>query len=326
MSATRRPASLFAWVFVLFWSALTLLADGVTTVHVWRQLRATTYPTTEGVITRSEVRTEPGDEGGTVHKLDVAYDYEVGGRRYTGTQYCYAPQGPGGRACYEIRAGLPVGARVPVYYDPDDPADALLRPGVLGSHVVFLWFLTPFNLVMLGGWVVLARGNRPGFEPASATPTPTGWSVRVSPAGRWTAAAGTLMGLSFAGVFVVLALAGGNPPVAPVAGAYLAALAVAGVVAARYHVPRLEVDEAARVLRFSGRRGEPGQVPFDTVREVAVVHEQGKDSDGDPTHAYHCELVRGGGEKPVRVAAYNDRADAEALAGWLRERLGLSAG
>ena len=33
-----------------------------------------------------------------------------------------------------------------------DPAEALLRPGLAGSDLFLLLFMTPFNAVMLGFW------------------------------------------------------------------------------------------------------------------------------------------------------------------------------
>ena len=42
-----------------------------------------------------------------------------------------------------------VGSEPQVFYNPKDPAESLLSPGLDGSNLMWLVFLTPFNMVML---------------------------------------------------------------------------------------------------------------------------------------------------------------------------------
>ena len=64
---------------------------------------------------------------------NVKYRYTVAGKTYSGNRYrfgeIYSSDGIG----YQIVAEHPAGKRVTVYYNPDDPADALLRPGLEGA-------------------------------------------------------------------------------------------------------------------------------------------------------------------------------------------------
>jgi len=89
---------------------------------------ARSWPTTEGVIVRSEVTEheyrDPKD-GETRSRLDIdfAYTYEVDGRRHEGHDYDVTG-GWDGSDLRRIAAAHPPGAHVRVYYDPSAPARA----------------------------------------------------------------------------------------------------------------------------------------------------------------------------------------------------------
>jgi hypothetical protein len=313
--------------WVLLWSAGTLVADGHLAWKFAQQTRAVRLPTTDGTITRSAVREEPGEDGPT-YSFDVAYEYEVAGKRYTGTRYSYDAVRTNTRAWHAVRDSFPVGSRVPVTYNPDDPAESVLHPGPTGFHLMMLWLLTPFNVAMVGGWVYLTRGRRPAFDPTdprTVVPTAFGWRVRLFDFGAAGVFAGCLLGITFFGTFVWACGFGFNPPVWAATVSYLGAVVVAVLLAALRTTPWLEVDEGAGVLRL---QGEPGssEIPFAAIRSVFVTHEESKDSEGAAVHQYHCDLVRDDvavAEPPIRLTTYRERDGAEAFVAWLRARVGL---
>ncbi len=209
-------------------------------------------------------------------------------------------------------------------FAPDVPGESLLGPGLTGHHVALLWFLTPFNVVMVGGWVHLPRLRRP-FDPDDARcvrRTASGWRVRVPGLGRAGCFGACLLGITFAGSFVWAFGWRFNPPVALAGGLYITAVVLAALAARMAERPWFEVDEAGRAFRLPAA-GSTYEVPFAAVFAVTVTHEETRDSDGDVTNFYHCELVRTGGAV-VRVATYREPAPAEALAAWLRERVRLA--
>ena len=318
---TCRSDFTFGWL--LMWSGLVLVADAVALWTTYHQTRASRFPTTDGVITRSAVKTDRDKDG--VYRLDVAYEYEVGGRRYTGTRYSYTEIGTNTEAWDRIRDQLPVGTRVSVAYDPDAPAESLLRPGFTGFHLTLVWFLTPFNVIGIVGWVVRARRGGDSADPRGAMRTATGWRVRLTDSGRIGCFAVAFLGITFCGTFVWALGFGFNPPVWAAGWGYVVAVVVAGVVSSWSALPWLEVDEVARVVRLPAPSLE---IPFAVIHDVIVTHEEKIDSDGDMSYKYHCELVRSDAapdEPPVRVTTYQQRSGAEALAAWLRERIMLTA-
>ena len=308
----------FLLVWLIGWSVVVVIFDGFLVAAVFQQVRALTFPTTDGVVTRSEVRT--ADD---TNRLDVAYEYEVGGRRFTGTRYSYAEMGTNTRAWHRIADEMPVGSKARVSYDPDTPAESLLRPGPTGFHLMLVWFLTPFNLIMVGGWVFAARARRPAFGPHSIKPIDGGYRVRLPAFSRAGCGACVLLPVTFVGSFVWAFGFGFNPPVELAGWLYVATVAIAVVVTVSVPLPQfwIEVNELIRVVRFPADP-DPLEVPFAAIRDVTVRHEEKKDSEGDVTHAYHCELIRPD-EQPLHIAEYSDPEAAAALAAWLRERIGL---
>lgn len=326
MSRTPAGCSCFVVVWLLGWTAGTLTFDAFIGWALYHQTRALAFATTEGTVTRSAVRTEPDGDGGDSYLPDVGYEYEVGGRRYTGSRYCYAEVGTNSKAWHKVAAARPPGARVTVWYNPADPGEAILHPGPTGTHLALLWFLTPFNVVMFGGWVAFARSRRPAFDPAdrrSVEPTPTGWRVHLPTLGRAARFGGCLLAVTFVGTFALGFGFGFDPPVWLAGGAYLAAVAVAARLALGYTPPVLEVNRRKCVLWVIGGP-EPVKVPFAAVRAVRVTRFDRTISDGTVTSVYLCELHRTNGEPVIEVETFHEPETAGRFAAWLRAQIGLN--
>jgi hypothetical protein len=320
MPASTRGPSLFTRVWLMGWTSCVLLFDVFLVGALAQQFCALTFPTTEGRITQSGVQSESTPSRETSYRLALGYEYEVNGQQYTGTRYCSTELDANARAWHGVAAEFPVGAAVRVYYNPDDPADALLHPGLTGFHLGMIWFLTPFNAVMIGSWMLVRRGRWFGFDPSDArrvTPTDVGWLVRLPDIGRAGWFLISLTALTVLGVFVCGFVFGFNPPV-PLAGwLYIGAFALAARIATRHAPPWLEVDTVVRVVRFAAK-SDVTEVPFEAIRAVTIVPEKHEEG-----FRYHCELVRTD-DTQARVATYNEEADAAGLVAWLREQVGLS--
>lgn len=124
------------WTFTSAWSAVR-----------WEQ--------TDAWVEKSEVEDASAVEGSTRagYTPVVRYRYEVGDREYTSTRLAAADAmprvyGSEARAQRDVEQ-WPLGRRVPVYYDPDDPATAALQVGGNGA-----WVYLGLGLVlMIGGGI-----------------------------------------------------------------------------------------------------------------------------------------------------------------------------
>ena len=301
-------------------------------------VRSLGFPLADGVVTVSEVKQQ-----GRMERYDwtLEYRYTVNGREYTARRYDYA----GGMYGWfhhddmnRLLAAFPVGARVGVAYNPDDPADAALRPGQPGqlferaALVLFVFGLAAayFWFALLGPPADAPWPRR--FDPADprqVAPTPDGFRVRL-PA---VPLIHPLLVFFVAGCLLVLITR--VRPTAPDPYPWWAGfLIVVGtpalvvVLAVLSRRPVLRLDSTRRVLIH-----EPGwpwlrvEVAYTAAAEVRVVPRT-QHLKGGRVATLHQVVVTHAVAKwswPVVLCEYGNEADAEALATWLRERVGPSS-
>ena len=120
------------------------------------EARATrAWPTTEGEVLEARAEETHTRSGGSSHWLAVRYSYVVGENSYTGDRYIVSGNlrtsfGDALRRSEELP-----GTRVPVFYDPEDPAQAVLEPGGEG----YAGLLSGFGALLMAasGWIFLRR-------------------------------------------------------------------------------------------------------------------------------------------------------------------------
>src|SRR6266566_1889232 len=98
---------------------------------------AKTWPTTEGRILDSRLR-EKTDSDGTSYEVTILYEYSVNGVAHRSDVWRVRPGSSSfTKAANAAVARYPVGAVVPVYFNPEDPADAMLEPGKISWSLLF---------------------------------------------------------------------------------------------------------------------------------------------------------------------------------------------
>lgn len=91
---------------------------------------STSWPTADGKVLRSEVRTQRTGNTSS-HEPLVIYQYQVEGKSYRRDRPTISRQPSKTTApAEEVVARYPVGTQVTVYYDAADPATSVLEPGV----------------------------------------------------------------------------------------------------------------------------------------------------------------------------------------------------
>jgi len=114
--------------FLLF--GLLVLTD--TTLGLHRGNASASWPTTLGTVLSSQVRKSWSPRGGWSYEPQVTYEYTVDGGpplrgttiRFGATDYSVE------RDTHQVIARYPVGATVPVHYDPHNPQHTTLEPSV----------------------------------------------------------------------------------------------------------------------------------------------------------------------------------------------------
>jgi hypothetical protein len=133
--------------------AIPILIAGIILWKTTQLRHAASWPSTRAHIVKSQTRAVHRRSGGEVTQVmtapDIEYEFRLGDRVVRGTRI-----GVGEIADTEaVLNHYPVGATVPVYYNPKDPADALLERD---PPFPVLWLYLIAAAVLIAGFAVLA--------------------------------------------------------------------------------------------------------------------------------------------------------------------------
>ncbi|HEY6227430.1 MAG TPA: DUF3592 domain-containing protein, partial [Verrucomicrobiae bacterium] len=196
-------------------------------------IASTWFQPTGARILRSEVTRHHDSEGGTTHGVKVEYAYSVNGTNYTGTRYTFDGESSSdSRWAYEAVAAFPAGAERVCFYDPRNPSRAVLAPGLHGSDITHLMFITPFNIVagffiVYPIWMWRERRRPTLVEPRFSDPLHgrEGYALnQVSPLLSFFV---LFLFTSFVGIFAVVFTGGFHPTMTKVVTVWGAGFAIA---------------------------------------------------------------------------------------------------
>ena len=111
--------------------------------------KASTWPSTLGTVTESRIQMRSNSDGGRTSYPLVRYAYQIVGRAYE-SQKVMPGMDVGGSGAHRVVARYPVGAQVMVYYNPENPSEALLERGMPG-HIKWFWIILAILNVFLCG-------------------------------------------------------------------------------------------------------------------------------------------------------------------------------
>ena len=169
--------------FGLFAAAGTALFYFFTVAPVLEIYDARSWIVVPCEILSSEVAASHSSDG-TTYRVAITYDYEVGGRSFTGDRYDFSL---GSSSGYERKARIveryPVGLETGCYVDPEEPEESVIDRAP-GAYLLWGLFPLPFLAVGYGGllWLFLPGRTR---GPADAAPLARGApSARASASTR----------------------------------------------------------------------------------------------------------------------------------------------
>ncbi|MBN2790385.1 MAG: DUF3592 domain-containing protein [Candidatus Delongbacteria bacterium] len=128
----------FSRIFPLIFFAvgLGLSYKGYSTISLAKE--SLDWPSTTGKIILSEIRHKSSRSGKgnrtSSYHADIKYTYTIGTMLLTGDRVSYGDYGSSDRGhASSIVRRYPVAKKVRVYYMKDQPAEAVLEPGITGS-------------------------------------------------------------------------------------------------------------------------------------------------------------------------------------------------
>jgi hypothetical protein len=328
-----RPCSFsYPLLLLVAWTCLILTADFVVVDTSLRQIRSSGFPSTTGKIVMSAVAQGAIRQGG-VH---FQFNFTVHGVDYTGHRYRYDDR----NAAFEYDAAtnaFPTWSMRRVFYNPANPEDSLLDPGLDGSDLLLLLFALPVSVVTFALWMVAVPQMR---KKAGAE---TAGGVRIlQRAGEtraclaeltpWAAGGFGLGAAAFVSAFPVVSIGGFLPSLrlmwmvwAWVFGAGFAAFfwSVLGHRAGKYD---LRIDPAAQtvILPQTSGRTAPLTVPRREIVAVSVLRRVSQSPVGEHvTYIPALECAAPDAEpRPVKLVTWGwSEARARAFSHWLGDQL-----
>lgn len=139
-------------IFAIVWSSVTVMADVTFVTNAVAQARTSAFASTTGTIVEiaAEKRRSGGRKSPTRHRVNLRYKYRVQDNEYEQTQYRATGNNLDDDWINRLVASLSPGTSVTVYYDPANPAEAVLDNRLIARDVLPLFLFLPFNLVIVG--------------------------------------------------------------------------------------------------------------------------------------------------------------------------------
>jgi hypothetical protein len=105
-----------------------------TAINFVYALLSRSWPKAIGAVIASDLRRSRDSEGGYLYRAEVSYRYSVDGQEFVATRSRFGDrlEVSWSAAAANLVRRYPVGTAVHVHYDPTDPSEAVLEPGING--------------------------------------------------------------------------------------------------------------------------------------------------------------------------------------------------
>jgi hypothetical protein len=123
---------------------------------LWTVVASRSWPTIEARVVRSTVTRFRGDDRTVNYLPSIAYQYEVDGTTFVGTQLDWGRLGTTDEKAQRVADDYPVGKLVTAYYDPLHPHRSVIEP----RGLTWSCFLIVFGLGFIGGGVLMLTAMR----------------------------------------------------------------------------------------------------------------------------------------------------------------------
>ena len=137
--------AIVAIVFVLF--LLNAIFLGVIFFMRRKMAVVSQWPSTMGNVVASRVEQRSSSDGSTDYPV-IQYSYQVGGQSHQGTKRAPGPE-VGGTGARKVVGRYPAGAQVMVFYNPQNPSDAVLERKAPAQWIMWL-LLVVFDCSICG--------------------------------------------------------------------------------------------------------------------------------------------------------------------------------
>jgi len=138
-------AKTMGWPFTIIYLLLIAAAFYFTFITIPQTINSNDWPQVQGEVTNSEiikrVRTQKTGKRITVYSAKIQYQYIVNNNTFTNEQLKWADKAGSEEIEQAMHQQYPIGNKVTVFYQPDDPSKAVLHKGLSLDHILIGLFL-----------------------------------------------------------------------------------------------------------------------------------------------------------------------------------------
>jgi hypothetical protein len=268
----------------------------------------------------------------------MSYSYSVHGVGYKGSQYRYDDR----NGAFDYRAitnAFRRGSMTTVYYNPANPADSVLSPGLDGCDLLLMLFGIPLNIITVALWIasIRAKASSRRLDPAGGVrilQQAGETRVRLALFSPWAIGFFGLAAAGAAAAMLIVCLRGFEPSLRFMSYA-LVVVAVVGVAALLWAARRhrsgrydLRIQDAAQILFLppADNRHEPLLVPKGEIVAVTMYRRVSHSPSGH-YFSYVPALERATLNAPTESLQLVNwgwtEKKARAFADWLSQQLGV---
>ena len=139
-------------LIVVIISFVFLLLNAIFLVIIFfmrrRMAAVSQWPSTMGRVNTSHLERRHSSDSGSTDYPVVEYSYQVSGQAYQGMKIAPGPE-VGGTGAGKVVGRYPVGAQVMVFYNPQNPSDAVLETKAPAQWILWL-ILIIFDCALCG--------------------------------------------------------------------------------------------------------------------------------------------------------------------------------
>ena len=135
------------WPFVIVYSTLVIGALYFSFITLPNHLNSQHWPEVTGEVTHSEIvqrkklkRSGTG-KSITTYAGNIHYQYTVAGEQFQNQQVMLVDHNSDTQVRQTIQKQYPDGAKIKVYYNPENASEAALEPGLTTEHILIGAFL-----------------------------------------------------------------------------------------------------------------------------------------------------------------------------------------
>jgi hypothetical protein len=155
-----KAKDIFGFIFLLSLFGVFAWWVDVRMIRVFvAQYRTESFPNVKGEILSGTVTRWTGSKGSVHYSPSFSYQYEANGQTYEGRRYRYDghPSFYDEAEANQMVAAHPKGSAIDVYYDPKNPVDAVLSPGLDTADLGIPFIFGSITIIFLSALIKLGK-------------------------------------------------------------------------------------------------------------------------------------------------------------------------